>query len=214
MQSVLYESRHETITATEGQTVFTLAEDPSSFIYITRNGIQINKLSYSVAGKVLTYDPGNNYSSILKADDVIELCYMVRGGATQAVGNRVSTYLGKLPTINDYIQYETFQFRAKQPIDNITELQVRSGVETTLIGSVRAITENNNFISENKNLLLPKDVWVDVLQNSDTLIRGAGSTEKFDFIDTRTDHQYEVTLYLNENNINNYIKIVKISYSN
>ena len=65
------------ITATAGQTSFTLTQTPSSLTKVKMyiNGIRISKTAYSVSGTTLTYVPANNESYAITVNDRVQFEY-------------------------------------------------------------------------------------------------------------------------------------------
>ena len=65
------------ITATAGQTSFTLTQTPSSLTKVKMyiNGIRISKTAYSVSGTTLTYVPANNESYTITVNDRVQFEY-------------------------------------------------------------------------------------------------------------------------------------------
>ena len=65
------------ITATAGQTSFTLTQTPSTLTKVKMyiNGIRISKTAYSVSGATLTYVPANNESYTISVSDRVQFEY-------------------------------------------------------------------------------------------------------------------------------------------
>ena len=65
------------ITATAGQTSFTLTQTPSTLTKVKMyiNGIRISKTAYSVSGTTLTYVPANNESYAITVNDRVQFEY-------------------------------------------------------------------------------------------------------------------------------------------
>lgn len=65
------------ITATAGQTSFTLSQTPSTLTKVKMyiNGIRISKTAYSVSGTTLTYVPANNESYTITVNDRVQFEY-------------------------------------------------------------------------------------------------------------------------------------------
>lgn len=65
------------ITATAGQTSFTLTQTPSTLTKVKMyiNGIRISKTAYSVSGTTLTYVPANNESYTISVGDRVQFEY-------------------------------------------------------------------------------------------------------------------------------------------
>ena len=65
------------VTATVGQTSFTITQTPSSNTKVKMyiNGIRISNTAYSFTGTTLTYNPSNNGSYTLVAGDRIQFDY-------------------------------------------------------------------------------------------------------------------------------------------
>ena len=65
------------ITATAGQTSFTLSQTPSSYTKVKMyiNGIRISKTAYTISGTTLTYVPANNESYTISVSDRVQFEY-------------------------------------------------------------------------------------------------------------------------------------------
>ena len=65
------------ITATAGQTSFTLTQTPSSYTKVKMyiNGIRISKTAYTISGTTLTYIPANNESYTISVSDRVQFEY-------------------------------------------------------------------------------------------------------------------------------------------
>ncbi len=65
------------ITATAGQTSFTLTQTPSSYTKVKMyiNGIRISKTAYSISGTTLTYVPSNNEGYTISVSDRVQFEY-------------------------------------------------------------------------------------------------------------------------------------------
>ena len=65
------------ITATAGQTSFTLTQTPSTLTKVKMyiNGIRISKTAYSISGTTLTYVPANNESYPISVNDRVQFEY-------------------------------------------------------------------------------------------------------------------------------------------
>jgi hypothetical protein len=65
------------ITATAGQTSFTLTQTPSSYTKVKMyiNGIRISKTAYTISGTTLTYVPANNESYPISVNDRVQFEY-------------------------------------------------------------------------------------------------------------------------------------------
>ena len=65
------------ITATAGQTSFTLTQTPSTLTKVKMyiNGIRISKTAYSISGTTLTYVPANNESYTITVNDRVQFEY-------------------------------------------------------------------------------------------------------------------------------------------
>ncbi len=65
------------ITATAGQTSFTLTQTPSSYTKVKMyiNGIRISKTAYTISGTTLTYVPANNESYTISVSDRVQFEY-------------------------------------------------------------------------------------------------------------------------------------------
>lgn len=65
------------ITATAGQTSFTLSQTPSTLTKVKMyiNGIRISKTAYSISGTTLTYVPANNESYTITVNDRVQFEY-------------------------------------------------------------------------------------------------------------------------------------------
>jgi hypothetical protein len=65
------------ITATAGQTSFTLTQTPSSLTKVKMyiNGIRISKTAYTISGTTLTYVPANNESYTISVSDRVQFEY-------------------------------------------------------------------------------------------------------------------------------------------
>lgn len=65
------------ITATAGQTSFTLTQTPSSLTKVKMyiNGIRISKTAYTISGTTLTYIPANNESYAISVSDRVQFEY-------------------------------------------------------------------------------------------------------------------------------------------
>jgi hypothetical protein len=65
------------ITATAGQTSFTLTQTPSSLTKVKMyiNGIRISKSAYTISGTTLTYIPANNESYTISVSDRVQFEY-------------------------------------------------------------------------------------------------------------------------------------------
>ena len=65
------------ITATAGQTIFTLTQTPSSLTKVKMyiNGIRISKTAYTISGTTLTYIPANNESYTISVSDRVQFEY-------------------------------------------------------------------------------------------------------------------------------------------
>ncbi|MBF4494765.1 hypothetical protein IRZ83_14365, partial [Flavobacterium sp. JLP] len=77
VNAVLPQQVIEEFIANAGQSSFTLSDTPSALskvkLYI--NGVRIDKDAISVSGKVVTYNPGNNGSYTLMANDNLIIDY-------------------------------------------------------------------------------------------------------------------------------------------
>jgi hypothetical protein len=65
------------ITASAGQTSFTLSQTPSTLTKVKMyiNGIRISKTAYSISGTTLTYDPTNNENYTISVSDRVQFEY-------------------------------------------------------------------------------------------------------------------------------------------
>jgi hypothetical protein len=65
------------ITASAGQTSFTLSQTPSTLTKVKMyiNGIRISKAAYSISGTTLTYDPTNNENYTISVSDRVQFEY-------------------------------------------------------------------------------------------------------------------------------------------
>lgn len=69
--------QRDVITATAGQTSFTLTKTPiggTEKVHVTRNGVDISR-AFTWVGNVGTYTPANNYGCTIDANDILQFHY-------------------------------------------------------------------------------------------------------------------------------------------
>jgi hypothetical protein len=161
--------QREVLTATGGQTAFTLSATPiggTEKVHVSRNGIDISDAFTWVNG-VGTYDPANNYGCVIDANDELIFHYEKENGSSSS-GVAKSVVKARWSAITNLAANTSI------PVANLTQTQINTtpsqwnattGVYTANADGVYMVSAN---VSATATLLNGSYISIDVRKNGTT----------------------------------------------